>query len=308
MTFIQTLANTQAMLTEGAIAERLRRRDDVELHPMLFNTPLIYDEHGRQCMEDIYSQYRNLAAEAGLPMLICAPTWRVDRARIKAAGFDERLNREAVRFMRELQAKWHRGLAPVFVGGLIGPKNDCYAPEEALSADEAHKYHSWQVHELAESGVDCIIGQTFPAVSEALGVGKAAREAGIPYIISFCINRHAMILDGTPLHEGIQQLDRELQESPAGYMVNCVFPTFIQPENQPPELFTRLVGIQANASSKDHDQLENADTLQQDNREEWIDLMLELNSRYGVKILGGCCGTDERYIGGIAKRLAEIRA
>ncbi|WP_163338611.1 homocysteine S-methyltransferase family protein [Desulfopila sp. IMCC35008] len=306
MNFTQTLARAKAMLTEGAIAERLRRRDDVELHPTLFNTPLIQDEHGRQCMEDIYRQYRNLAAQAGLPMLICAPTWRVDRARIKAAGFSEGLNREAVRFMRELQVKWQRAQSPLFVGGLIGPKNDCYAPDEALSADEAREYHSWQIRELAESGVDCIIGQTFPAVSEALGVGKAAREAGIPYIISFCINRHAMILDGTPLYEGIQQLDRELKESPAGYMVNCVFPTFIQPKNQPPELFTRLVGIQANASSKDHDQLDNAETLQQDSRDEWVDLMLELNRRYGVKILGGCCGTDEHYIGGIAKGLAEI--
>lgn len=305
MNFIQTLAETTAMLTEGAIAERLRRRDDIELHPVLFNTPLIYDEYGRQCMEDIYSQYRNHAAQAGLPMLICAPTWRVDRARIAAAGFDNGLNREAVQFMRKLQLKWHQSDTPVFVGGLIGPKNDCYAPDEALSADEAREYHSWQIGELTESGVDCIIAQTFPAVSEALGIGRAAKEAGVPHIISFCINRYGDILDGTPLYEGIKKLDIELEASPAGYMVNCVFPTFIHPAEQSPDLFSRLVGIQANASSKDHDQLENAATLQQDSREEWIRLMLELNSRYGVKILGGCCGTDDTYIGGIAKGLSE---
>lgn len=304
MNFTDTLRKSQAMLTEGAIAERLRRRDDVELHPMLFNTPLIFDDHGRACMEEIYGGYRNFAVEAGLPMLICAPTWRVDRNRIQAAGFKDDLNRDAVAFMRGLQQKWHDETTPLFVGGLVGPKNDCYAPQEALTAREAEAYHSWQVTELAESGVDCVVCQTFPAVSEALGVARAAQRAGVPHIISFVINRFGNILDGTPLHDGIRTLDRELDESPVGYMVNCVFPTFLRPGEQDLTLFDRLVGIQANASSKDHDQLDNAATLQQDDHERWIELMVELNRTYGVKILGGCCGTDDAYMGGVARRLS----
>lgn len=275
------------MLTEGAIAERLRRREDVSLHPLLFNTPLIFDEHGRRCMEEIYGQYRQLALDASLPMLICAPTWRVDRSRIQQAGFSDDLNRGAVKFMRELQGKWHKRDAPLFVGGLVGPKNDCYSPGEALESEAAEDYHAWQIHELAGSGVDCIICQTFPAVSEALGVARAARAEGVPHIISFVINRNGLILDGTPLHEGIEKIDAELSASPVGYMVNCVHPTFLNPEGQDPRLFTRLVGIQANASAKDHEQLDNAAVLQQDSVDEWVALMLELNTRYGVKILGG---------------------
>jgi methionine synthase I (cobalamin-dependent) len=79
-------------------------------------------------------------------------------------------------------------------------------------------------------------------------------------------------------------------------MVNCVYPTFLHAENQSTEFFKRLVGIQANASSKDPDQLEGSEHLQQDPLTDWGENMLQLNKRYGVKILGGCCGTDHSYL------------
>lgn len=304
MDFLETVQTSRGILTEGAIAERLLRRDDVELHPTLFNTPLIYQDHGRSCMEEIYGQYRAIALENHLPILLCAPTWRVDRKRTEEAGFEQNLNRDAVAFMRGLQSKWQSEQSPVFVGGLLGPKHDCYSPQEALSAEQAEQYHRWQIAELAAAGVDCIVAQTFPAVSEALGIGRACAEQGIVFILSFVINRRGLILDGIPLFEGVSRIDQELGGTPAGFMINCVHPLFLKPEEQPKELFSRLIGIQANASSKDHDQLENATVTQQDSLEEWGERMLELNRRYGMKILGGCCGTDERYIRYLGKGLA----
>lgn len=304
MNFQDTLASSNAMLTEGAIAERLRRRDDLGLHPTLFNTPLIYDEYGRRCMEEIYGQYREAGGRRNIPVLLCAPTWRVDRIRIEEAGFGPELNRDAVKFMRGLQNSWHREDAPVFVGGLIGPKNDCYKATLALSGKDAREYHRWQVQELAESGVDCLIAQTIPAVSEAIGIAKACSDADVPYIISFVINRNGFILDNVPLADGVAFVDKETENKPVGFMVNCVFPTFIRAAEQPEKLFQRLVGIQANASSKDHDQLDNSAVLRQDNIDLWGSKMLELNRRYGVKILGGCCGTDDRYIDYLARGLA----
>ena len=79
-------------------------------------------------------------------------------------------------------------------------------------------------------------------------------------------------------------------------MVNCVYPTFLDAENQPEGFFRRLIGIQANASSKDHDQLDGSEILQQDPLVDWGRNMLELHRNFGVKILGGCCGTDHTYL------------
>lgn len=86
MDFTATLRNCRVMLTEGAIAERLRRRQDIALHPTLFNTPLVHDRYGRECMREIYGQYREVARRAQVPALLCAPTWRVNRERLAAAG------------------------------------------------------------------------------------------------------------------------------------------------------------------------------------------------------------------------------
>ena len=123
--------------------------EEITLHPSLFNTPLIYDEPGRVAMQEIYGQYRDIALRAGVPILLCAPTWRVDRERIARAGVPQTINRDAAAFMGGLRDRWDLPRAPVLVGGLLGPKNDCYQPSQGLSEKEALAFHEWQVLELA---------------------------------------------------------------------------------------------------------------------------------------------------------------
>jgi homocysteine S-methyltransferase len=300
MNLQSVISSSPLLLTECAISERLRRAGDVELHPTLFNTPLIYNRNGREKLAAIYQQYREIAAKATLPILLCAPTWRLDKVRIGEAGFDKSLLFDAVSFMRDIQKRGqvlHQvPTSEVFIGGLLGPKNDCYAPEQALSVDAAYDFHLWQIEQLAQAGVDCIIAQTIPAVSEGLGMARALANSGVPAIISFVINREGRVLDGTPLLDAITAIDNSLVTAPLGYMVNCVYPTFICAEKQPAALFERLIGIQANSSSLDHTELDGATVLHQDDLQHWGENMLRLNNEFGMKILGGCCGTDNNYL------------
>ena len=294
---IQSVINASSLiLTECAISERLRRAGGVELHPTLFNTPLVYNARGREKLEAIYLQYMEIAAQAGLPILLCAPTWRIDKVRIAEAGFDKSLLFDAVSFMRNLQKRRQAPNSEVFIGGLIGPKNDCYAPEQALSPEAAYDFHQWQIDQLTQAGVDCIVAQTIPAVSEGLGMARALSNSGIPAIISFVIDRKGRVLDGTPLLDAITLIDKSITNPLLGYMVNCVYPTFVCAEKQPAELFERLIGIQANSSSLDHAELDGAVVLHRDDLHHWGDNMLRLNQEFGVKILGGCCGTDNTYL------------
>jgi homocysteine S-methyltransferase len=297
MTDIQSiLSSSPLILSECAISERLRRDPEIELHPSLFLTPLIYEEKFKTKLKAIYKEYRDIAARACLPILLCAPTWRVDKERLATAGYDEKLLFDAVGFMQELRDEWHRPDSPVLLGALLAPKNDCYSPSEALGADEAFLYHSWQVNKLATAAVDCLIAQTIPATSEGLGLAKAISATKTPYIISFVINREAHVLDGTSLSDAITLIDRKIENQPLGYMVNCVYPTFLCAAQQDKNLFKRLIGIQANSSSLDHSQLEGSAILHQDDLSHWGEQMLLLNNRFGVKILGGCCGTDGTYL------------
>ena len=296
MNFNNLLKESPLILTECAISERLRRLPDIELHPVLFNTPLIYETNGRKRLEEIYYSYLKVANKAKLPVLFCAPTWRVDKGRIKEAGAPSSINRDAVTFMKEFKARYTSDDSEIIAGALLAPKNDCYSPTAALDRNQAAEFHGWQIDELVEADPEVIIAQTMPAISESLGMADRLGVSGKPYIISFVIDRFGRVLDGTSLAEAIDRIDQTTASPPTGYMINCVYPTFLDAENQSPDFFNRLIGIQANASSKDHDQLDGSEQLQQDPLPDWGKNMLHLHKEYGVKILGGCCGTDHTYL------------
>lgn len=298
ITFEKLLKQHNLILAEAAVTERLKRRGDVALHPTLFNSPLIYETKPGELLAGIYREYVEIAALAGLPILLAAPTWRLDRERIRNAGVPDTINRDAVAYMKNVRVDSdHR---QVVVGALLGPKNDCYDPHAALSADDAENFHRWQTEELASAGVGYLLAQTIPALSEAEGMARVMIASGVPSIVSFCINRHGQVLDGCPLGEAISRTDEATGGALLGYMVNCSHPTFLHPEDMEPASLKRLIGFDANASSKDHQDLEGSTATHQDSLEEWVEEMLKLNRNYGIKILGGCCGTDDSYLRGLA--------
>ncbi|MCP4125604.1 MAG: homocysteine S-methyltransferase family protein [Gammaproteobacteria bacterium] len=292
----ELLNNNRTILMEAAIVERLRRSSDFKLHPDLVNAPLIYDKHGKRALLDIYQEYVDIASSAEVPILLCAPTWRANYSRVNASEFPMSINVDAVKFLRGFRASQDSGISQIKIGGLIGCKNDCYQPGEGLLASESQSFHSWQINQLARGGVDYLIAETLPNVDEALGIAKEMGATGLPYIISFVVSRDGLVLDGTALPEAIGYIDSNTTVNPIGYMVNCAFPSFISPESQPKELFNRLIGYLANASSLDHCELDQADQLEADSISKWGRLMIELNRKFGVSILGGCCGTNGDHL------------
>lgn len=290
------LDNNPFILMEAAIVESLRRAGEVRLHASLVNAPLIYNPAARDIMRAIYVAYMRLAQRSQLPLLVCTPTWRANHARVHESDVSNSVNVDAVAFMRELRDSEGYGDALVKIGGMIGCKNDCYQPDAGLSALAAEHFHAWQIQQLSTAGVDFLMAETLPNVQEALGIAKAMAVTDVPYIISFVISRDGRVLDGSTLTAAIDLIDSGTRRPPLGYMINCAHPSFLCPEQQPGEIFTRLIGYQANASSLDHCDLDRADELQVDDVIEWGQLMLTLNSGYGLKILGGCCGTGVQHL------------
>ncbi|MHC4745130.1 MAG: homocysteine S-methyltransferase family protein, partial [Planctomycetota bacterium] len=272
------------------------RDSSISLHPELVHAPLIYDDNARKVMEALYRSYISVAAKAELPFLMCTPTWRANRQRVTQSQANPNINSDAVRFMKEIRDAQGSRAAAIKIGGLVGCKNDCYKPEEGLSASESEAFHSWQIEQLARAGADFLVAETLPNVEEATGIAKAFERTGAPYIISFVINRNGCVLDGTSLAEAVETVDTTTQRQPLCYMVNCSYPTFLCAEKQPANLFERLIGYQANASALDHCDLDTSAQLQIESVADWGDEMLRLNGKYGVKILGGCCGTGVAHL------------
>ncbi|MGD2119430.1 MAG: homocysteine S-methyltransferase family protein [Chromatiales bacterium] len=291
----QLLENRQLILMEAAVVERLRRKQGIQLHPQLVNAPLIYSTAGRAALEQVYRGYIDVASHAALPLLLCTPTWRANRERVEQSGLKQSINIDAARFMQQLRDA-HDTAGEIHIGGMIGCKNDCYTPEQGLSVGEARDFHAWQIQQLASADVDFLIAVTLPALEEAKGIALAMQHTGLPYFISFVINRDGRLLDGNSLLHAVQSIDDSTDNPPLAYLVNCAYPTFLRAAEQPPELFERLIGLQANASSLDHCELDGAEHLHADELEDWGQAMLQLHRDYGLQLLGGCCGTDDRYL------------
>ncbi len=132
-------------------------------------------------------------------------------------------------------------------------------------------------------------------------------ETDIPYIISFVINRDGRILDGNSLAQCFAEIDAAVPRPPLGYMINCSYPSFLKAHQQPDSVLARLIAFQANASSLDHMKLEGAAGLQADDLSDWGWRMIELNREYGVKLLGGCCGTGKEHLQFIAENIHRIK-
>lgn len=290
------------ILAEAAIVERLRRNKKIELDGSLVHAPLVYSEEGRAALRSLYQEYLGIAEANNRPILLCTPTWRANKERVQASSQRQDINVEAAKFLKGLAAE-ESGKVPVKIGGLIGCKNDCYLPEEGLSLNEAIEFHQWQLDQLAKGGVDFLIAVTLPSVEEAAGIALAMEATGLPYIISFVISSDGKVLDGTEIQKAIEYVDAKTTNKPLGYFINCSYPSFLKPAALSEKVLERLIGIQANASSLSHAELEGSEDLKSESVSEWGSLMVQLNRDFGLKILGGCCGTDGKHLEYLAKNI-----
>ncbi len=312
MNFTQAVEHYPFILTEGAVIERIRRDPAVTLDPHIANASLIYTPEGRAALTRIYTQYLDIGKAHTLPMITFAPTWRANPERLRRAGFTDVavVNSDAVHCVQAIRAGYDGYASQVFIGGLMGCAGDAYNSTEALSADEAASFHASQTHALANAGVDFLMGATLPALSEAIGMARAMAETAVPYIVSFVLRPTGALLDNTPLHEAIACIDGTVSPQPLAYWANCVHPSVFAAALQhelarDTRVTERVIGLQANTSAKSPEELEGLDSLDTEAPETFAQAMVALRQQFGVKMLGGCCGTDERHIAAIASAISR---
>jgi S-methylmethionine-dependent homocysteine/selenocysteine methylase len=301
----QVIQTHDFVLKEAAVVETIAQLGSVRLHERLEEAALIYDDEGRRTLRALYHGFISLAHEGGVPILLGTPTWRANAERVAEAGIQYDLNGDAVRFLDGIREEWGAWKDRILIGGTIGCKNDAYRPEQGLEEDEAEAFHSWQLDRLARAGSDFLSAVTLPALPEAVGIAKAMERTGIPFILSFVIDRQGHILDGTRLEQAFEEIDGACTRPPLGYMVNCSYPSFLHPEALPEAALARLIGYQANASALDHKDLDRAEDILAEDVSDWGERMIALNRRFGLTVLGGCCGTGLEHLGYLVRRLCR---
>lgn len=302
------------LLGEGAIIERLRRNPATPLDGALLNSAFVYDPIRRAALAELYRGYIEIGRTHRLPMLLTASTWRAQQQNIAAAGWSHRpVNADNVRLLQELQTETGDYASSLLIGGLIGPRGDAYRPEQALSENEARRFHAWQTEQLADAGVDFLFGITLPAVSEALGLAAALADTGRPYVLGFVLRPNGTLLDGTPLAEAIRQIDAHAQPSPTAYLINCTHPGFVHSALQdethcPSWVRSRLLGVLGNTAALSPEALDGLEHLVEEEPARFAQAMIDLQNDFGLRLLGGCCGTDDRHIRALAGRLKSRAA
>jgi homocysteine S-methyltransferase len=295
-------------VSDGGMETTLIFQEGVDL-PHFASFILLDSEEGRERLRAYYERYLAIARRHRHGFILDSPTWRANRDWGAKLGYDaeglKRINEFSIGLLEGLRDAWERPETPIVVAGVIGPRGDGYAAGH-MGAREAEDYHAPQIAAFAETAADMVAAYTLNDVEEAIGVANAARALAMPCSISFTVETDGRLVSGRSLRDAVETVDRETDAAPAYYMINCAHPTHFEQALAADEPWMkRLFGVKANASTKSHAELDESETL--DSGEP-----LDLGRRYrklretvpGLRILGGCCGTDDRHVAAICEACA----
>jgi S-methylmethionine-dependent homocysteine/selenocysteine methylase len=295
-------------LTDGGLETSLIFHQGFDL-PAFASFDVLKDEAGVEALRTYFAPFLAIARESEAGFILDTATWRASRDWGAEIGYSaeevRRANRHAVELAEELRAGDE---IPIVINGAIGPRADAYYPDSFMSAEEAERYHAEQIETLREAGVDMVSAITLTYPEEATGIVRAAAKAGLPVVVSFTVETDGRLPNGQPLRAAIEQVDAETDGAAAYFMINCAHPQHFAGElEEDGSWLERIRGIRANASTKSHAELDEAEELDDGDPVELAAAYRGLKPRLPkVNVLGGCCGTDHRHIGEICKAWPRV--
>jgi S-methylmethionine-dependent homocysteine/selenocysteine methylase len=289
-------------LTDGGIETSLIFHQGLDL-PEFAAFVLLDNEEGLDQLRRYYEPYVSLARENGTGLVLETPTWRASpgwaaRLDVSPEKLDW-LNRRAVALMEELRRS--AGDNPVVISGCVGPEGDGYRPAKLLSADAARDHHATQIGTFADTAADMVTAITMTYPDEAIGVAQAAQDVGLPSAISFTVETDGRLPNGQALGDAIEEVDGATGGAPAYYMINCAHPTHFEAALATDAAWPeRIRGLRANASTRSHAELDEAEELDDGDPHDLGARYAALRERLPrLNVLGGCCGTDHRHLAAI---------
>ena len=287
-------------ITDGGMETTLIFDDGIDL-PHFASFVLLDDTGGIDVLRAYYTSYLEIAAQHGVGIVLDTPTWRAnpdwgDRLGYSAEALAD-VDRHGVALLEELRSTAD-GLPQLIISGCIGPRGDGYRVDNEMTAEQAQRYHEAQVATFADTAADLVSALTLTYAAEAVGVARAARDTGIPSVISFTVETDGRLPSGQSLREAIEEVDDQTQESVAYFMINCAHPThFAQVFDEDGGWRNRIRGLRANASEKSHAELDEAEELDAGDPAALAGHYRELQKRLpSLNVVGGCCGTSHRHV------------
>lgn len=302
----ETLLQTEKhILSQGSVYELLRRSPEVVFDEHIFHAGLIFDDHSAKVLERVFRSYIDTAVASGLSIAIGTATWRANEERIRASAFSDRaVNEDNVQFLNDIRNSYTDSGISILIKGDIGPRGDAYKPEEALDTNSAQSFHSYQIERLASCDIDYLQASTLPALSEAIGIALMMDGTGLPYAISFVVDKSGCLLDGTKLNEAIFRIDDAVGDNSARYSINCVHPAILhQALDKNPDVEGRIISFCGNTSDLSPEELDGLEDLDTQEPAAFALVNKKLLEAHDIPIVGACCGSGPEHIREIARAL-----
>lgn len=294
----ELLTSSRHWLADGGLETELIFHEGVDL-PLFSAFVLLEDEPGRKLLKRTFDRYLDIAGACGQGFALDTATWRANMGWAPKLGLDEaqvrEVNRRAVSLARELRGAriWADRIA---INGVVGPAGDGYAPEHLFAPQDAADLHAPQLESFAEQKVDLVTAMTMSHPGEAIGIIRRARALGLPVAVSFTVETDGRLPIGQTLPDAIAEVDAATGGEAIYFGINCAHPTHFIDILQGD--WTRRIGlVRANASRQSHAELDEATTLDDGDPADFGTLNRQLlNVLPGLRVLGGCCGTDHRHV------------
>lgn len=307
MTRIERLmASTKPWPADAGLETAMIFHEGFDL-PLFASFVLLDDPKGRVALGRWFDGFVDLARQGGTGFVLDTATWRANMGWAEALGLDEAgirtVNADAVAFAKAWRDTRETEALPILVNGVVGPSGDGYVVTAARTAEAAERLHWPQVQALATAGADLVTAVTMTYAAEAIGVARAAKRAGLPHVLSFTVETDGNLPSGQDLQDALAEVEAATGGSALFYMVNCAHPSHFSHRLAGP-MRERIGGIRANASRLSHAELDAATELDDGNPQEFgADYAAFRKLLPGLRIIGGCCGSDHRHVASACEHL-----
>ena len=215
-----------------------------------------------------------------------------------AADEMSRLNRDAVRIARAVCP------SDRYVAGDIGPTGKMMAPLGDVTREQMVEAFFAQAEALLSEGVDLISIETMFSLEEALAAVEGAQNAGAPLIVAATTYQQTKNGFFTVMGETPKQCASAFERAGVdGIATNCTLGSrdMIDLTRELREATDRPLLVQPNAGKP---VTRKGVTFYEQTPEEFARDALAIREA-GADMVGGCCGTDDRFIRGLVKILSS---
>lgn len=255
-------------------------------------TPELWNVENPEAISNDYLSYLNAGAD-----IILTNTFGENPVKLKSNDLEERvfeLNLAGAQLARKAAGAKH------FVFGDVGPTGKLLAPYGELSEDDAISAFSQQIRALDDGGVDAILIETMSAIEEARLAKLAAKQTTkLPILLTMSFDTLGRTMMGVKPSQAMEELwglGIQVIGANCGRSLTDTLTSVRELKAANPDA---IIMAKPNAGLP---HMENDESIYDVTPQITSDYALQFQAE-GVKIFGGCCGSNPDHIRAVANIL-----